>query len=130
MATRLNQRHTTIHNAAHSLRRTPETPRLRLVSGVESDTTNSAQAGRSLHRRKLADFLALPMGWVSSPPVFCTATEVATDVANKEIASNWRPPPHRQEQAADTEVDIDPTRKRSVRGKPPRIRHRNKGPLG
>ncbi|EJK64484.1 hypothetical protein THAOC_14776, partial [Thalassiosira oceanica] len=75
-------------------------------------------------------FLALPMGWVSSPPVFCTATEVATDVANKEIASNWRPPPHRQEQAADTEVDIDPTRKRSVRGKPPRIRHRNKGPLG
>ncbi|EJK50746.1 hypothetical protein THAOC_30162, partial [Thalassiosira oceanica] len=55
MATRLNQRHTTIHNAAHSLRRTPETPRLRLVSGVESDTTNSAQAGRSLHRRKLAE---------------------------------------------------------------------------
>mmetsp|Transcript_36392 Transcript_36392/g.81833 ORF Transcript_36392/g.81833 Transcript_36392/m.81833 type:complete len:1331 (-) Transcript_36392:274-4266(-) len=75
-------------------------------------------------------FLALPMGWVSSPPVFCTATEVATDIANKEIASNWRPPPHRQENAADTEGDIDPARGVSVQGNPPRIRQRNKGPLG
>ena len=75
-------------------------------------------------------FMALPMGWVSSPPVFCTATEAATDDANREIASNWMPPPHRQELAADSEGEPTAERPASLQGRPPRIKQRNKGPLG
>lgn len=75
-------------------------------------------------------FLGLPMGWVSSPPVFSAATESVADVTNARIHSNWKPPPHRQDVAADTPTPADPGRPASRPGRPPRIRHRNKGPLG
>ena len=73
-------------------------------------------------------FLGLPMGWVSSPPIFCAATETVADVANAKIAKNWKPPPHRQDEVADTPTPS--TRPLSATGKPPRIKHRGKGPLG
>jgi len=73
-------------------------------------------------------FLGLPMGWVSSPPEFCAATESITDVCIKEIHSGWRPPPHRQEEPAETPTPS--SRPTSSPGRPPRIRYRRKGPLG
>ena len=42
-------------------------------------------------------FLGLPMGWVSSPSIFCAATESVADVASAKIAENWKPPSHRQD---------------------------------
>ena len=55
--------------------------------------------------------LALPMGWVESPPYFTALTETACDLANVAIAS--RPTlsrlqtPHRLETVADTPPDDD-----------------------
>ena len=52
-------------------------------------------------------FLGLPMGWVSSPPVFCAVTESVADVTNARIAGNWRPPPHRNDAVADSPTPLD-----------------------
>jgi hypothetical protein len=50
--------------------------------------------------------LALPMGWVESPPYFTAATETACDLTNQAIAQDWRmPPPHRLESLAHTPPD-------------------------
>jgi hypothetical protein len=48
--------------------------------------------------------LALPMGWVESPPYFCMATETVTDLANDELwYMHRRPPlPHRLDETANT----------------------------
>lgn len=73
-------------------------------------------------------FLGLPMGWVSSPPVFCAATESVTDMAKAKMNTGWRPPPHRQEEPAETPTPGD--RPASAPGRPPRIRDRPTGPLG
>jgi len=72
-------------------------------------------------------FLGLPMGWISSPAVFCAATETIADVAQGKMDANWHPPPHRQDTAADTPTP-DP-RPPSIPGRSPRIQHRRKGPL-
>jgi hypothetical protein len=45
--------------------------------------------------------LTLPMGWVSSPPYFCTATEIVANLANV-IPNNTDLPPHPLEHLADT----------------------------
>jgi hypothetical protein len=45
--------------------------------------------------------LTLPMGWVSSPPYFCAATETVADLANA-IPNNTDLPPHPLEHLADT----------------------------
>jgi hypothetical protein len=50
----------------------------------------------------LAFPLVLPMGWTESPPYFCAATETVTDVANQRARNNWRPPPHRLDEASDS----------------------------
>jgi len=73
-------------------------------------------------------FLGLPMGWVSSPPTFCALTETGADVANDKMAANWSPPPHRCDEAADTPTQS--ARPPSAPGRPPRIKHRARGPLG
>ena len=73
-------------------------------------------------------FLALPMGWVSSPPWFCAASETVADLANARIKANWKPPAHRLDTVAETPTPT--TRPQSQAGPPPRIRARNKGPLG
>lgn len=45
--------------------------------------------------------LVLPMGWVESPPAFCSATETIADLGNSRMARHhW--PPHRLEKIADT----------------------------
>ena len=62
-------------------------------------------------------FLGLPMGWVSSPPVFCAGTESATDLAKAKMKTSWRPPPHRQEEPAETPTPGG--RPPSLQGRPP-----------
>ena len=73
-------------------------------------------------------FLVLPMGWVSAPPVFCAASETVADLTNRSIVANWKPPLHRLDKVADTPAES--VRPPSEPGRPPRIRSRNKGPLG
>ena len=46
--------------------------------------------------------LALPMGWVESPPYFTTMTETACDLANAAVKSNSLGLPHRLKAAAAT----------------------------
>jgi hypothetical protein len=46
--------------------------------------------------------LSLPMGWVSSPPYFCAASETAADLANEKAMRNVQPPAHRLETTANT----------------------------
>jgi hypothetical protein len=53
----------------------------------------------------LAFSLVLPMGWTESPPCFCAATETVTDVANQRALNNWKPPPHRLDETADSAPD-------------------------
>ena len=38
--------------------------------------------------------LVLPMGWMESPPYFCTTTETIVDLANLYSHSMWDPPSH------------------------------------
>lgn len=45
-----------------------------------------------VHGEPLVAFpLALPMGWVSSPPCFCSAAETVANVANERIMQGHRP---------------------------------------
>jgi hypothetical protein len=47
--------------------------------------------------------LALPMGWVHSPPYFCAATETVADLVNDSLGDPPAElPPHRLEKLADT----------------------------
>ena len=47
--------------------------------------------------------MVLPMGWMESPPTFCTVTETTADLANAKIAQGYIPAPyHRHEAAANT----------------------------
>jgi len=45
--------------------------------------------------------LALPMGWTSSPPIFCAATETAADLANAAIREQSHQHPHRLDAVAE-----------------------------
>ncbi len=49
----------------------------------------------------VAFLLALPMGWTSSPPFFCMATEMVTDLTNAALQSLKEQPPHWLDAAAD-----------------------------
>jgi hypothetical protein len=55
--------------------------------------------------------LALPMGWVNSPPLFVAATETIADNANAALARHDVPAPHRLEALADPEP---PERRRQL----------------
>jgi hypothetical protein len=46
--------------------------------------------------------LALPMGWVESPPFFTTLTETACDLTNRAMSSHEQLPEHRLEAASRT----------------------------
>ena len=47
--------------------------------------------------------MLLPMGWMESPPTFCTVTETIADLANAKIAQGYIPAPyHRHEAIANT----------------------------
>ena len=53
--------------------------------------------------------LVLPMGWVSSPPFFCAATETAADIANQHLACpSIHPVPHRLISIADAPNNRQP----------------------
>lgn len=59
--------------------------------------------------RKLVAFpMALPMGWVLSPPYFSAVTETGADLANQYLASSYQPGPHRLESMADAPDTADP----------------------
>lgn len=54
--------------------------------------------------------LALPMGWVESPPYFTSVTETACDLLNAALQRGDNPPPHSLESLAATPpVDDIPT---------------------
>jgi hypothetical protein len=49
--------------------------------------------------------LALPMGWVNSPPYFTAATETITDLANAALANDTKFPPHRLDSISESDPD-------------------------
>ena len=54
--------------------------------------------------------LTLPMGWVESPPAFCTATETTADLTNAILRQgSLRPHPHRLDDLAETPPAPAPT---------------------
>ena len=54
--------------------------------------------------------LALPMGWVESPPYFTTLTETSYDLANASVKSGAPSLPHRLESSASAPPASDPPR--------------------
>ena len=52
--------------------------------------------------------LALPMGWINSPPYFSAATETACDMANRQHNLRWQPPPHRLDSVANSRPPTEP----------------------
>jgi hypothetical protein len=65
----------------------------------------------------LAFPLVPPMGWTESPPCFCAATETVTDVANQRALNNWKPPPHRLDETADSAPDDEQPLESSTSGR-------------
>jgi hypothetical protein len=65
----------------------------------------------------LAFPLVLPMGWTESPPYFCAATETVTDIANQRALNNWKPPPHRLDETADSAPDDEQPLESSTSGR-------------
>jgi hypothetical protein len=61
--------------------------------------------------------LALPMGWVESPPAFCAVTETIADMANARMHLKYAPP-HRLEADADTKPPAEPTEAKKAATKP------------
>ena len=65
--------------------------------------------------------LALPMGWVESPPFFTTLTETVCNLSNAKLAdTTFREDPHRLEQTAQTNPIASPERKTPTKRRPPR----------
>ena len=62
--------------------------------------------------------LALPMGWVESPPAFCAVTETAADLANSRLHHQYAPP-HRLERLAATPPEVPPTGTADTQVPPP-----------
>ena len=50
--------------------------------------------------------MALPMGWVLSPPFFSAATETVADLANQCLAHHYQPPIHRLKFMADQPTPV------------------------
>ena len=58
----------------------------------------------------LAIPMACTMGWVQSPPTFCTMSETICDLANHAIATlGSRATPHRLDEPASTQDDLSPS---------------------
>ena len=60
------------------------------------------------HTTLVAFPLALPMGWVESPPYFTTLTETACDLTNRAMSSHEQLPEHRLEAASCTPPAVHP----------------------
>ena len=52
--------------------------------------------------------LVLPMGWVASPPFFCSLTETIADVANHRLKLFQAVPPHRLSRSANQPMNYLP----------------------
>jgi hypothetical protein len=50
--------------------------------------------------------LVLPMGWKDSPPIFTSATEIITDLANVAIKEGVLQKSHRLELVAETDSNL------------------------
>ena len=74
--------------------------------------------------------LVLPMGWVSSPPYFCAATETVADVSNARIMLGDKPARHRLDRVADSEPVLDSSTSPSHSYRPLRRPSGPKRPLG
>jgi hypothetical protein len=48
------------------------------------------------------------MGWVSSPPYFCAATETVADLANATARTSHEPSPHRLDEVSEPAVPDSP----------------------
>ena len=55
----------------------------------------------------MAILLVLPMGWMESPPYFCTTMETIVDLANLYSHSTWDPPSHPLEVPSATAAPWD-----------------------
>ena len=54
--------------------------------------------------------LACTMGWVQSPPTFCTMSETVCDIANQAFKDSPRDaPPHRLEEPSAEQDDLSPS---------------------
>ena len=51
--------------------------------------------------------MACTMGWVQSPPSFCTMSETICDIVNQRFQAKQPTPTHRLEAAASSEDDLD-----------------------
>ena len=54
----------------------------------------------------LAIPLSLPMGWIESPPAFCSVMETVADIANSRLPRQYAPP-HRLEKFADMPPPVE-----------------------
>ena len=76
--------------------------------------------------------MALPMGWIESPPYFCAVTETITDITNDRLASgNLAQATHRFDDLADSPPDDlppPPGNNSSAPSLPPPV-IRSRGPL-
>ena len=78
-----------------------------------------------VHHRDPGD----PCGYVTAiGPIFCALTEIVTDLTNCLIQINWRPPAHCLDDIAAMAPSANHPLSRP--GRPPWIRHHNRGPLG
>ena len=53
--------------------------------------------------------MVLPMGWMESPPTFCTVTETIADLANAKIAQGYIPAPYHHHKAVANTIPETPT---------------------
>ena len=53
--------------------------------------------------------MILPMGWMESPPTFCTVTETIADLANTKVAQGYIPSPYHCHEAVANTLQETPT---------------------
>ena len=96
-----NPRHGTVnlskYDLADAFMRVGLSPSMILRLAVAVPTTSSDEDPL------IAVPMVLPMGWMESPPTFCTVTETIADLANTKIAQGYIPASyHRHEAVANT----------------------------
>ena len=96
-----NPRHGTVnlskYNLADAFMRVGLSPSMILKLAVAVPTTSPDEDPL------IAVPMVLPMGWMESPPTFCTVTETIADLANTKIAQGYIPASyHRHEAVANT----------------------------
>ena len=57
----------------------------------------------------IAVSMVLPIGWMESPPTFCTVTETIADLTNAKIAQGYIPAPYHSHEAVANTMPETPT---------------------